>query len=235
MMQKMRELIESHDRWRELAVYIDRIETYREIDFSLVVENSKAMLESIGKEICKERGYPLEAASSINGVLKQTFRALGHANGHMVQKISASLANIGQQMGELRNEIGSTGHGHDMATLRERNNKVDKLTRDFLLDSTSAIAIFLIRVFEERHEQTKSAELSEHVSIEYDDAIDFNDSWDEAYGEFAMGEYSYTASEILFAVDRAAYASEYQTYQRDQLASDIYDDECVHFAKDGGE
>jgi hypothetical protein len=40
----------------------------------------------------------------------------------------------------------------------------------------------------------------------------FNDFWDESFGEFTMGDYAYTASEILFALDKQAYAAECQTY-----------------------
>ena len=43
----------------------------------------------------------------------------------------------------------------------------------------------------------------------------FNDSWDDAYGEFEMGAYSYPASEILFNVDLNAYETESQDFIRD--------------------
>ncbi|OGB70358.1 MAG: hypothetical protein A2496_23160 [Burkholderiales bacterium RIFOXYC12_FULL_60_6] len=47
---------------------------------------------------------------------------------------------------------------------------------------------------------------------EYDDNEDFNDFWDENFGEFAMGSYSYPASEILYNVDSQAYQTEYKIF-----------------------
>jgi hypothetical protein len=43
-------------------------------------------------------------------------------------------------------------------------------------------------------------------------AEDFNESWDDSFGEFVMGDYSYPASEILFNVDKQAYVNEYKSF-----------------------
>jgi len=230
-MQKLKELIENHARWSALDVFVMRIEGNRDADFSTALENAKSLLESIGKEICKECGQQLEPNSSINGILKKSFAAIGYSNSDIVNKISRSLATIGEEIGKLRNNIGITGHGRTMDEIRQRNAKIDAFTKAFLFDSICAIAIFLIQVFEDRHTPQQNVEREP----EYHDYEEFNEHWDEIFGEFAMGEYSYTASEILFAVDQDAYKSEYQAYQRDQLTSDIYADEYVHSAKDGGE
>ena len=99
-MQKLRELIENHVRWSALDDFVIRIEAYRDADFSTALENAKSLLESIGKEICNEFGQQLEPDSSINGVLKKSFAALGYLNTDMVNQISRSLANIGEEIGE---------------------------------------------------------------------------------------------------------------------------------------
>ena len=39
-----------------------------------------------------------------------------------------------------------------------------------------------------------------------------NEFWDDSFGEFKMGDYSYPASEILFNVDKQAYVNEYKVY-----------------------
>jgi hypothetical protein len=44
------------------------------------------------------------------------------------------------------------------------------------------------------------------------EAEDFNESWDDSFGEFVMGDYSYPASEILFNVDKQAYVNEYKSF-----------------------
>jgi hypothetical protein len=40
----------------------------------------------------------------------------------------------------------------------------------------------------------------------------FSDFWDDLYGEFEMGDYSFPASEVLFSVDYKAYVSELQAF-----------------------
>jgi len=219
-MEKLRATIAQYSRWKELEPYIDRIEGHFESDFSLTVENAKALLESIAKEICTIHTVDLGNSPSINNVLKKAFIALGYSNNNMVNKVSGSLANIGQELGNLRNEISPTSHGKSLNELRERNNKVDLLTRDFLIDSTLIVASFLIRSFEERRSLVVISEEEKIVGssfAKYEESEDFNTFLDDMYGEFNMGDYSYTASEILFNVDYKAYVAELQAFnERDQ-------------------
>lgn len=215
-MEKLRATIEQYGRWKELGLYIDRMEGHLESDFSISVENAKALLESIGKEICRAKGAALPAAPSINAVLKKAFIALGYSNEDLVNKVSGSLANIGQEVGNLRNEISPTSHGKVLDELRDKNNKVDVLTREFLIDSTLVVAIFLIRAFEERKDAVVLAadnNAADVALLKYDESEDFNAFWDDAYGEFGMGDYSYAASEILFNVDYMAYEAECKAFK----------------------
>lgn len=218
-MEKLRATIEQYGRWKELGQYIDRMEGHLETDFSVSVENAKALLESIGKEICSAKKVELSSTSSINGVLKSAFLALGYPNENLVNQVSRSLANIGGEIGNLRNEISPTSHGKSLDELKERNNKVDALTRCFLIDSTLVVAVFLIRAFEERKDAVvlADAEMAKDELLNYDELEYFNSFWDEAYGEFQMGEYSYLASEILFNVDYQAYETELSAFKEAAL------------------
>ena len=155
---------------------------------------------------------------SINAVLKRSFVALGYGTEALVTQVSGALATIGQQLGNLRNEISPTSHGKSLEELKERNNKVDALTREFLVATTISVAVFLIRAYEERKDvDTASASVDSAESvIDYDGAENFNAFWDDAYGEFAMGDYSYPASEILFNMDYSAYEMEYKAYVAEQ-------------------
>lgn len=190
-------------------VYIDRIETYASSDFSLALENAKALLESIGKEICDLKGIEITNATNFDAVLKKAFASIGHSGASMVAQVSRSLANIGQQMGELRNEIGIASHGRSLEEITARNNKVDALTRELLIETTIIVASFLIRTFEAENPSAgvllKSGEIFERDQR-------FDDHWDETYGDFEMGEYSYPASEVFFSVDPKAYASEQKAF-----------------------
>lgn len=217
-MERLRATIAQYSRWKELTLYVDRMEGHLESDFSISIENAKALLESISKEICCAKGITLGSSPSINAVLKKAFLALGYSNEDLVNKVSGSLANIGQELGNLRNEVSPTSHGKSLDELRERNNKIDLLTREFLIDSTLVVAIFLIRAFEERKDnigmQPQSA--IEEDALDYEEFEDFNSFWDDSFGEFSMGTYSYTASEILYNVDYQAYRSEYTAFRESE-------------------
>lgn len=212
-MEKFRTTLDQYHRWQPLGMYIDRIEAHLETDFSISIENSKALLESIGKEICTSKNIQLGANPSINAVLKHSFKALGHTSGELVTQISSSLATIGQHLGSLRNDVSPTSHGKSLEELQSRNDKVDLLTREFLIDSTLIVGMFLIRAFEERNIE-KSKPVDEAQSdLLYESNESFNDFWDESFGEFAMGDYSFTASEILFNLDFQAYQTEKKLFK----------------------
>ncbi len=212
-MEKLKKVIEQYGRWSELTIYTERIEAHIESDFSHSLENAKALLETIGKEICMTKGYSLSQKSTINGVLKNAFSALGYSNSNLVSQISAALATIGQQVGELRNEIGLTAHGRSLNEIRERNDRVNILTKEFLIDAIEIVSCFLIRNFE--NEIPRIPVDKEQIN-KLEKAEEFNEFWDEAFGEFQMGAYSYTASEILYNLDQQAYMSEYNTFVSDE-------------------
>lgn len=223
-MEKLRKTIEQYGRWKDLGIYIDRMEGHLETDFSHSLENAKALLESIGKEICSVKEVELGSSPTINGVIKAAFTALGYPNEDMVRTISGSLANIGQQIGTLRNGISPTSHGRSMDELRDRNSSIDLLTRDFLIDSTVVVAVFLIRSFEERKDMAvpRESEVAVGEKIIYADAEDFNESWDQSFGDFQMGVYSFVASEVLYGLDYQAYETEYKLFMEsgDELEGD---------------
>ena len=212
-MERLKRVIEQYGRWAVLSIYADRIESHITSDFSHAIENAKALLETIGKEICKAKDISLESTASINSVLKKAFSAIGYAGSDMVTQISSALATIGQNIGDLRNEIGTTAHGKSLAELRERNNKIDNFTKEFLIDTTEIVSSFLIRAFE--NEVPRVIAKAPEPEITYSENEDFNESWDDMYGEFEMGEYSYSASEILFNVDNKAYKTERKAYAED--------------------
>lgn len=209
-MEKLKKTIEQYGRWTELSIYIGRIETHIDSDFSHSLENAKALLETIGKEICQLKGTQLSETSSINGVLKNAFSSLGYTNSNLVNQIASALATIGQQVGELRNEIGISSHGKSLDEIRERNNRVDILTREFLIDSVEIVSCFLIRNFE--NESPRKPQEPLEVTLDYWEAEEFNEFWDDSFGEFEMGTYAYSASEILYNVDKQAYINEYSAF-----------------------
>jgi hypothetical protein len=210
-MQRLNEVIEQYGRWADLKTYTDRIEAHVESDFSQSLENAKSLIETICKEICELKGVEIEATASINQVVKKAFKAIGYPSSTPVTQISSSLITIGQQMGTLRNEIGSTSHGKSLDELRERNSKVDEITKELLIDTTVIIASFLIKNFENENPRLSGETFVQRVL--YSDNQEFNDFWDEAYGEFTMDDYSYPASEILFYTDNKVYLTELKAFK----------------------
>ncbi|HPZ10167.1 MAG TPA: hypothetical protein PL110_18900 [Candidatus Eremiobacteraeota bacterium] len=85
------------------------------------------------------------------------------------------------------------------------------MTKDFLIATTVIIASFLIRAFENETTEFNSKPIKNKLL--YDENEEFNDFWDNSFGEFIMGDYSYTASEILFNVDYQAYETEYKSFK----------------------
>ena len=124
-MDKLKDKISQYGRWAIINEYIIRIETHLDSDFSISLENAKALLETIGKEICISRGKILAQDSSVNGVLKNAFSVLGYTKSNMVVQISSALATIGQQIGELRNDIGTSSHGKTLEELKNRNDAIN--------------------------------------------------------------------------------------------------------------
>ncbi|MGE6995360.1 abortive infection family protein [Pseudomonas sp. NPDC047961] len=211
-MEKLRALVFQHHRWSGLSEYIDRIEASVSIDFSLALENSKAMIETISKELCQANGVVLKN-EDFHQIVRCAFSALGYSNSNNLSQISRSLTTIALQVGTLRNQVSPTSHGRTLDELKNRNSQFDEMTKDFLIDSTLSIAVFLIRAFEERKSSVELQTISDEETIPaYEDNEEFNDFWDESFGDFEMGEYSYTASEIFYNVDLPAYQTEYKTF-----------------------
>lgn len=208
-MDKLKNILNQYAHWSLLTVYTERIEAFLVTDFSVALENAKALLETIGKEICASKGAELGSKPSINWVLKKAFSSIGYSGESMVAQISTSLANIGQQVGDLRNEIGISSHGRPLEEISGRNNKIDELSKELLIDTTVLVACFLIRSYEN---ENPSLVLPEVIELSYEDNEDFNNYWDEIYDEFIMGDYSYLASEILYNLDYSAYMTERKVF-----------------------
>jgi Abortive infection C-terminus len=207
-MERLKLILEKHSRWQPLDQYVTRIEGFRQTDFSICVENSKSLLESIAKEICTQKRQPLTDEENVSKLLKLAFGCLGYQPTKTISQIGQAIANIGQQMGVFRNDIGTTSHGKTLDELKNRTNLVNSLTDDFLLISTELVCCFLIEAFESDNPLAPI-----EPEIEFDENLDFNEFWDEQYGEFEMGDYSFLPSEILYKLDPLAYKSELNTFQ----------------------
>lgn len=210
-MKKLKSVIEQYGRWTEYSMYVDRIEAYIDSDFSLCVENSKSLVEGISKQICEEMNVPLSGTESFNKLVKLAFEAIGYKKDECINVIGGSLSAIAHQLGNLRTTVGATSHGMTSEELKKRNDSLNTTTKEFLIDSVEILGCFLIRNFES--ENSRVPVYLDRKFFSYEETQDFNEYWDEMFGDFGMGDYSYTASEILYYVDNEAYVSEYQVFK----------------------
>lgn len=208
-MERLKSIISKYSRWQPYVMYISRIKSQREIDFSNCVENAKALLEGISKQICCEKNQLLEGNESVSKVLSLSFGCLGYPPTDTIRQIGTAIANIGQQIGNFRNEIGTTSHGRTIEELQNRNENINSLTADFLFLSIELVCCFLIEAFE-----TDNPLAPVEPVIEFEDQTEFNVFWDEQFGEFEMGPYSYHACEILFFCDPEAYKTELNSFRQ---------------------
>lgn len=209
-MDKLKEVILKYGRWAEYSLYVERIVNYSTTDFSLAIENSKSLVEGICKQICENKNVELTGEESFNKLVKKAFDAIGFKKGEGINIIGSSLSAISHQIGNLRTAIGSTSHGKTAEELKNRNTIVNEISKDFLIETIDLVASFLIRNFENENPLPPKRELED--ILQYREAEEFNEFWDDSFGEFTMGDYSYPASEILFNVDKQAYVNEYKAF-----------------------
>ena len=158
-MNKLKKVISEYGHWDGLSQYIDRIETFYEVDFSQALGNCKTILESVGKEICDKNGRALGKTPSVNAVLKNAFFFYGVFKYYFSQSNFIIISDNCTQIGNLRNEIDPNAHGKTMEELKLRNDKVDILTREFLIDTVETVSVLLIRTFETQESRTPTEKL----------------------------------------------------------------------------
>ncbi len=217
-MQKLKKVIGQYGRWSVYSMYVDRIEAHVDSDFSICVENSKSLIEGVSKQICKEKGIEVAKDEPFGRLVKTAFSVIGYLPGEHLNVISGSLSAIAQQLGNLRTALGSTSHGKTIDELNSRNETLDLLTKDFLIDTVEILTCFLIRNFENENPRKKIETLEE--TLDYWEAEEFNEFWDDSFGEFEMGNYAYSASEILFNVDKQAYINEYNAFSASETTEE---------------
>ncbi|MBT3178381.1 MAG: abortive infection family protein [Desulfobacula sp.] len=206
-MEKLKQTISAYDAWEGLIIYINRIETFLETDFITAVENGKALIESICKTILSNTFEPYGETDSVNKLVSITLKRLGIFAENQISKFGSGMVTAMQNLGELRNNHGDTSHGKSIDELK--NNRLEKLSAAFLVNSIEVMAVFLIEYYEIEF-PNKEKETEEVV-----DYSDFNDFLDEEYGDVLVIGIPYPTSDVLLSVDRTAYGVKFQEYLGD--------------------
>jgi len=107
-MQKIRAFIENYKKWKPLEKHVQRIEAHSSNDPVFIVENCKALIESICKTILKEANESVDGSINVNKLVKDALKHLGVLNQNV--QIANALVTIAQKMGELRNAFGTVSN-----------------------------------------------------------------------------------------------------------------------------
>ncbi len=200
-MQLLRELCQQYGKWRPLEDYILRIEAYKDTDGVFVLENCKAMVESVCKTILGDLKEPYLPTDSIQALISRTcnkMACLSHTG-----DLARSFITVAQRLGEFRNAFASVGHGQPVHLLEENKKKIIGASVNFMINSIEQLAVFLVTIYQEEYPQQIQAE------IKYIDNPDFNEEFDDSLEPVQIGQYGpYSPSEVLFGVDIEAYKTE---------------------------
>jgi len=200
-MNSLREICQQHRKWAPLEEYILRVETYRDSDGILVLENCKSLIESICKTVLEELGETYSASESIPGLVSKTCNKMSCLPN--TSDLARSFITVAQRLGEFRNTFAATAHGQPIRLLEENKKKVMGASVYFMLNSIEQLAIFLITVYQEEYPQYTRRQLR------YEDNQNFNTDFDDQIEEVQIGNYGpYSPSEALFYLDKTAYETE---------------------------
>ena len=203
-MDRLKQLSKQYGQWKDLAIYIERIEYNLDSDFGAAIGNSKSLIECICKTILHEQeNSEPRNDESINKLVKRTLEKLNIKN-DSISQFANSIITASQKLGELRNRIDTSSHGQSLLI---KNDKLEEITSYFLINCVENIACFLIDFYEIEYPRTKQT-----PDRKYIDYQDFNEYLDNLYVNIHMIGLSYSTSEILFLIDQVAYLDKYQEY-----------------------
>lgn len=203
-MEKLKQLIEKYGKWQGLKIYVDKIDYFLDADFGAAVGCGKSLIECICKTILDEQNHQYDKNPTVNHLVKKTCIALKIEN-NLVSQFANSMVTASQRLGEIRNAIDTSSHGHSLSS--EKSKKIEGITVYFLINSVEAIACFLLEFYEIEHPLRNQPQ-----DISYESFQDFNDYLDNLHGDINVAGLSYPASEVLFLIDAIAYQNKYQEY-----------------------
>lgn len=206
-MEKTQSFIELNSKWEILNQYLVRINTFKESSPGLVLENCKALIESIFKTILVEVNSKTEEdlkKCEISDLYRQVKQTLG-LNNKGYCNIIGSFSN---SICEFRNKLGEISHGKDIYTLESNLSLLLKDELVFLLNTTDNVAFFLLSYYKDQY----PAHSEKKKIIQYEDNVSFNEFFDETEGELSLGGVTLLPSRVLFFTDIEAYKANLLDY-----------------------
>lgn len=200
-MESLKEICNQYSKWKPLEDYVLRIETYKEDNGVIVLENCKSLVESICKTILHDLGESIPRGETIQNLVSKACNKMACLPN--TGELARSFITVARRLGEFRNSFSEVGHGHPVYELEENRNKITQATIRFMMNSVEQLSLFLISVYQTEYPQ--------HVQRQarYEDNPDFNELFDDQFEPIQIGEYGpYSPSEVLFNIDSDAYRTE---------------------------
>jgi hypothetical protein len=206
------------------AVHIERqikaIEHAVFADPSMAFDLSRALVEGACKTILRDRGHSVPEHPKLPALFWETLTRLQIVpDSHIgdkkladsLRKTAGGLHTVVQGLCELRDLQGSASHGKYADTVPLEPAQAILSAR-----AADTVVSFLFRVHRDYLAQPKPKKL------EYRDSEEFNDFLDQSNDPVRIFDLTYTASEVLYAVDYQAYVDmlgSYSTEEADEPAS----------------
>lgn len=202
-MQSLREICNRYTKWKPFEDYILRIETYRETDGVVVLENCKALVDGVCKTILDDLSEAYEGTESTQVLVSKACNKMNCLPN--TGDLARSFVTVAQRLAEFRNAFCNTAHGQSVYKLDESKKKVIGATVVFMINSVEQLVIFLITVYQDEYPQ--------HIqqNLRYEDNPAFNKEFDSDAGPdpIPIGIYGpYNPSELLFYIEEKAYRNE---------------------------
>lgn len=184
-------------------------------DPSLILDTSKAFLESIFKTILRDRDSEADLSADMNPLYKSVRDIITLNNDQEACEILKRLTNsVVHHVAELRNKFGAASHGDD----GYYENPIQMAEAEMVVQFVDGLAAFIFT----KHKEHNDPELA--ARIHYNDYPEFNDWFDlqnDGY-ELALSDkhkFSLTASDLLFRADPSAYREillQYRSTEEDE-------------------
>jgi hypothetical protein len=195
----------------QIKSHIQGIESHFAANKHACLDSAKCLLESVCKTIIHENGQKVSSDKiPLNRLFSEAMEALGIVRkeaGDIETELFNALIKSIEQVGRFRNHYSANGHG--------RIANCENLADDMCMMAISTLLSGCLVLFREHHNQSNTHSDVRHSLRPYEAFTPHNDAVDgntlaEVDAEEAEivfnGSIRFRYSEILFALDREAYA-----------------------------
>ena len=180
-------------------------------------DHAKSLVESVCKTILLDRGDEVNPSSDIKSLLNKVLdllpiispaHPLSEEGSKKLKSILSGLRQTVQGLAEMRNLAGFSSHGPDGYMI-----PMDKIHMRLSAMSADALTCFLLSL------HRKLTEPGGRARIHYEDYPEFNDYFDEIYGQVILEDMVFRPSSILFNDDpeHVAYREKLLLFKLDML------------------